>query len=850
MATPSPVSYRFGTFELQPEERRLLSGGAPVTMGPRAFDLLVTLVERHGRLITKDELLERVWPKVVVEENALQTQISALRKILGAAAIATVSGSGYRFTLNVTLAAAEPQNKLPTKHNLPQPLTSFIGREKEMAQVRLLLGRTRLLTLTGAGGCGKTRLAIQVGQAMLESHPEGVWFVDLATLAEPSLVARTVAAALGLKEQQGKSLAQTIAQRLAATRPLLVIDNAEHLAETVAALVDELLSHCERVIFLVTSRQPLALPGELAYRVPSLSVPDPKRDTTPQRLAAFDSVRLFVDRARLQRPHFVVTAEIALAVASICHQLDGIPLAIELAAPRVRSMSVEEVNRRLDQRFGLLTSGSRSALHRQRTLRAMIDWSYDLLNEAERALFCRASVFVGGWTLEAAERVCVEEGSEAAATLDLLTSLADKSLVVAEEQDGISRYRMLETVRQYARERLKEDESGGQWQSRHVAYYLAMAEEIAPQLRTSSLAPGLDKLEVEHDNMRAALAWCVGARADVSRGLRLANALWLFWWYRGYSGEGLALLVTMLKHVPPDEDPAVRATAIHAAGEFSYLRGDFESAQSFHEQSLAIRRTLGDLDAVARSLNGIGNATQLRGDLSAARGFHEEALAIWRQLGNSKSVSGALNNLANIALARGDLTAARELHEEGLAIRRELGDRWGIATSLLNLAALAREQGEYADAGDKGRESLALYRELGERRGAAYCLGNMAVVAFEQGDLPAADALNRQCLTELMELGDQWAMADIIRGLADVCATMNVPKAARMWGAVERLRDSMGAPRSVADRAKHESRVAAARVALGDDAAFDEAWRQGREMDLQQAVDYALQVESGGVAAS
>jgi non-specific serine/threonine protein kinase len=847
MATPSLVSYRFGTFELQPEERRLLSGGAPVTMGPRAFDLLVTLVERHGRLITKDELLERVWPKVVVEENALQTQISALRKILGAAAIATVSGSGYRFTLNVTLAAAEPQNKLPTKHNLPQPLTSFIGREKEMAQIRLLLSRTRLLTLTGAGGCGKTRLAIQVGQAMLESHPEGVWFVDLATLAEPSLVARTVAAALGLKEQQGKTLAQTIAQRLAATRPLLVIDNAEHLAETVAALVDELLSHCERVIFLVTSRQPLALPGELAYRVPSLSVPDPEQDATPQRLAAFDSVRLFVDRARLQRPHFMVTAEIALAVASICHQLDGIPLAIELAAPRLRSMSVQEVNRRLDQRFGLLTTGPRTALYRQRTLRAMIDWSYDLLSQAEQALLCRASVFAGGWTLEATERVCVDEGEDPAAALALLSSLADKNLVQAEEQDGATRYRMLETVRQYASNRLDDGGSSVDWHARHFDYHLALAQEISPRLLEGDPRALLDRLETEHDNLRAAWAWSAGPAGEALRGLKLAVALGRFWSLRGHHGEGLAVLEQAIEATRGMAATTERAAALHSAAVFLLMRGSLERARVFLEESLAIWREIGHLESVANVLVAFGILAAQRADYAAARASFEESLALHERLGVADKIPDDLSHLGSLAAGLEEFDSARAFHEKSLALRRERADRWGVAASLHNLATVAVAAGQHEQARARSDEALAIAREIGDPRLIARCGIVRGDLANLQGDVAAAAALLRGCLPTLVTVGDQASIADVLAGLAVASAGTDGTRGARLWGAMQQSLQTNGVTRMPTWQRRDERNIAAARAVFGDDAAFDRAWEEGRAMDLEQAVRYALADETAQV---
>lgn len=844
MATTSPVRYRFGTFELQPEERRLLAGGAPVTLGRRAFDLLVTLVERDGRLTTKDELLERVWPRVVVEANALQSQISALRKVLGAEAIATVAGSGYRFTLRVVQVAAEQRRESLPKHNLPQPVTSFIGRDKEIAQIGLLLTRTRLLTLTGAGGCGKTRLAIQAAQGLVESYPDGIWFIELAAHADPGLVPNTVATALGLGEQRGQTVAQSIASHVSTSRPLIVLDNAEHLVVAVTALVDELLTRCERVIFLITSRQQLGLAGELAFRVPSLSVPDPKRDATPQRLAGFESVQLFVDRAQLQRPHFAVTAEVAPVLASICHQLEGIPLAIELAAPRLRSMSIEEVNRRLDQRFGLLTSGSRTTSHRQRTLRATIDWSYDLLSEAEQALLCRASVFAGGWTLEAAERVCIAEGDEATGTLELLASLADKSLVVAEEHDGVSRYRMLETVRQYARERLKEEGVGRQWQNRHLSYFLAIAEEIAPRLKDADPRPWLDRLETEHDNMRAAMEWCSGAGADPNRGLRLANSLWRFWMLRGHLGEGLAALVRSLELTRGSGSPADRATALNAAGSLAFLRSDLNDSQSFLEESLAIRRRLGDLKDIAQSLGGLGNTAQRRGGHSAARAFYQESIEISRRLGDKRAVAILLNNLATIADDLGEYAEARVLHEESLSIREELCDRAGIASSLLNLAAVAQNQGEYLEAKGKCEESLAVHQELGDPRGVAWCLVQLGIFANDRGDFAAAEEFFRACLPRLVDLGDQWAMTFALDGFANACATTQGSRAACLWGATERLREASGTPHHRMGRAHEERDVAVARTSFGDDASFDRAWQHGRTMNLQQAVDFALGVEA------
>ena len=433
MTATSSGSYRFGGFELQPDERRLLASGAAVRVGRNAFDVLRVLVERSGHLVTKDQLFERVWPKLVVEENTLQAHVSALRKILGPDAIATVAGRGYRFALEVTHVEAVPG---PTpKNNLPRPSTSFIGREKQVSELKHLLGITRLLTLTGSGGCGKTRLAIQVAAEQLQRYPDGTSYAELADLATPALVPQAVATVLGAKEQAGKSLMHALAAHVGTKRLLLILDNAEHVLGACAQLADAMLRECEQLVILVTSRERLGIAGEHTYRVPSLEVPDAAAGIDPEQVAAYESARLFIDRARLQQPHFVVTAENAAAVAAICQRLDGIPLAIELAAPRVRSMSVAEVSRRIDQRFSLLTGGSRTALPRHRTLRALIDWSYDLLNEREKAMLSRLAIFAGGCTLEASEQVCAGDGVGSGEVRELLASLVDKHLLVADDNE-------------------------------------------------------------------------------------------------------------------------------------------------------------------------------------------------------------------------------------------------------------------------------------------------------------------------------------------------------------------------------------------------------------------------------
>src|SRR5208282_2230475 len=447
--------------------------------------------------VTKDELLDRVWPNMVVEEAALRVQVLALRKVLGADAIATVSGQGYRFMLPVTKGGIET-NRLPTpKHNLPYQLTSFIGRQQEIAQLKGLVTANRLVTLTGAGGAGKSRLAMEVAGQLLDAFADGVWMVELAALSDAKVLPQAVAAALTLNEQPARPVIETLGDYLASKRLLLVLDNAEHLLDACARFVDVVLSRSPDAAVIVTSRERLAMAGELTYRVPSLRVPIPGDNLAPDALLTYEGIRLFVDRARLLRPDFSVTSENATSLASICYRLDGIPLAIELAAPRLRSMSVEELSQGLDQRFALLTDGSRTALPRHRTLRSTIDWSYYLLREPEKLFLQRLSVFAGGWTLAAAEGVCTGECIEQRDVLDLLTSLADKSLVVPEQEDVQTRYRLLETVRQYARDRLEDSGGSAVARVRHRDYYLALAEEADPKLRGLEQAEWLRRLEEE-----------------------------------------------------------------------------------------------------------------------------------------------------------------------------------------------------------------------------------------------------------------------------------------------------------------------------------------------------------------
>lgn len=729
-----------------------------------------------------------------------------------------------------------------TPNNLPQQLTSFVGRVKEMQEVKQLLGKTRLLTLTGSGGCGKTRLAMQVAAEVLESYPDGVWLVELAALADPAGVPQSVAMTLGLSEQARKSLTQTLVEHLASRRLLLVLDNAEHLLGACATLTHEVLRHCREVALLATSREPLGVDGELLYRVPSMAVPGSPEDVTPQALAQYESVNLFVERARLHLPRFVVNSQNARALASVCNRLDGIPLALELAAARVRSMSVAEIDSRLDHRFNLLTGGSRTSLPRQQTLRSLIDWSFDLLTEAEKSLLQRLSVFTGGWTMASAESMCVG-GSipDGKSVVDLLTALVDKSLALSEDRGGSTRYRLLETVRQYAREGLEKEGELSFWRARHLEHFVALGEEADPHLTGDDQQAWLDRLDREHDNLRAALAWSCARDGDPALGLRLAAAVWWFWLVRGYWTEGSGYLRSVIEASSRDPASLSRAKALIGVGALLEKVDDYAAARARFEQALSVYRELGDQRGIANSLTNLGNTAREQGNYAEARTFHEEGLSIYRALGPRWNEAIALGNLGIDVYDQGDYEYATTLYEQGLAIFRELGDRRSIALSLNFLGIAARQRGNHASAKALHDESLSVFRELGDRWGIAWAYMNLGKLAFARNDHASAFALFKESLVIQQEIGERLGVAETLEGLGHVAFHLSGSKCAiSVLAVAERLRSQIGAPRVPDERARYDERVAAVRAAVGDDAAFDEMWREASTMSLAQAIECAL----------
>ncbi len=656
----------------------------------------------------------------------------------------------------------------PTSHNLPVEPTPLIGREQEVAEVHDALVReeVRLLTLTGPGGTGKTRLGLQVATELLDHFRHGVFFVPLADITDPGLIVSKIAQPLGVREGRSQPLLENLKGYLQGKHMLLLLDNFEHVGAA-APVVADLLAAAPQLKVLVTSRAVLNLRGEHGFPVPPLKLPDRLDLRSLERLGTCEAVRLFIERARAANARFALTDENAAAVAEICHRLDGIPLAIELAASRVRVLTAEEIAARLDDRFRLLASGSRTALPRQQTLRALIDWSHDLLSESERVLLRRLSVFAGGWTLLAAEEVCSGGSIEAWEVLDLLAHLIDKSLVVAEPQDGRQRYRFLETLQQYGQERLAESKETDEFAYKHAEHFMKMAEESYGELWGPQQGYWLTRLETEHDNLRTALEWMT---RDVGREemlLQMAGSLWRFWEIRGYISEGRAWLERALAR-NPNASAYLRANGLRGAGMLARQQGDYAQAKAMHEQSLALFRETGDKLGIARELDVLGEIAQCQGNYPQAIELHRESLALRYEIGDEEGIAVSLGQLGRVARRRGRYQLAQDLLEESLELHRERGDKLYTALSLNNLGLVACLLCEYGRAISLFEEALSLYRELNDRLGISNALQNLGNVAKEQGDMQRAKTLYQACLALKQELGGKRGIARVMADLAEV----------------------------------------------------------------------------------
>jgi predicted ATPase/two-component SAPR family response regulator len=685
---------------------------------------------------------------------------------------------------------------------LPLELTSFVGREQELAEVELLLDTTRLLTISGPGGCGKTRLALSMAANVAPGFSGGVYFVGLASIADPALVPGAVARTLGVREAPNFSVLEALEKRLEVDETLLLMDNCEHLVEACAGLADALLRSCPYLKILTTSREILGVSGEVVWAAPPLSVLDDRDAPSPEALLRHDAARLFVERARSVFPAFALTEEDAPALARLCRRLDGMPLAIELAAARTRVLSVEQIAERLDDDFRLLAGGGRTAPPRQQTMRATIDWSHDLLSEKEKVLFRRLSVFAGGFSLEAAEEVCAGKGLERDEVMDLLTHLVDKSLALVVEQSGEARYRLLETVRQYGRENLEEAGEAYEVRRRQAAWSLALVERAEPHLKGRRQVEWLERLEREHDNLRAAIRWLL-EEDQIETVARFSGALWFFWHVRGYQSEGDCYAREALEkgNVLP---VGTRAKTVRARAVMSYGLVSPERTTRLFEESAALFRQAGDKSGLAQSLAGVGVGALMQGDMERSRALLEESLQLYRELGDKVGIGSVLAHLAMVFLRNGDCAQAARYFEEALSLSRETGHRHSGYLSLRNLALMTR--GNHLRAAELYAEALGLAVELGDKADIAYCLEGLAGVATSRGDLERATSL---------------------------------------FGASEALLETVGTPLypHAQDRSSIERTLRVLRSRLGE-TAFAAAWEDGRLMAPEQAVAYALDKRS------
>jgi predicted ATPase/DNA-binding winged helix-turn-helix (wHTH) protein len=750
------VFYEIGPFRLDPEAGVLTRDGVPTALGARAVAVLKTLVEHPDEFLSKARILDAAWPNLVVEEGNLSVQVAAIRRVLSSADagrwIETLPKRGYRFSGPLVL---RPQTQASVASgsirppNIPEPLTSFIGRERDLVELKQLLAVRRLITLLGIGGIGKTRLALQVAGEIADTYTDGVWLAELASINDPSLVPASVAQALGLHERTGRPLTETLCAHLKPLKLLLILDNCEHLLDACATLVEGILRGTSQVAIIATSREPLRVAGEQTYNLPTLSLPDVT--ASMETAASSEAVQLFVERVQQHQPGFRMTPDQCSAIAELCVHLDGIPLALELAAARARSLSIEQINARLGDRFRLLTTGSRTALPRHQTLQAAFDWSFQLLVPAERAVLRRLAAFAGSFTLDAAASVVSDEGIDQHAVLDLLSQLVERSLIVADTSNAGGRYRLLETTRAYALEKLTEADEVDTIKRRHAQYFRILFENAPDDWLRIPDADWYARYLPELDNVRAALDWALGACGDATLAVGLAGRSQLLWSRSSLWSEGRQRLASASGQIgdktPPLDEARLRyslgmlwitsaptqalaalergvdlyrrlgnevgiGNALLGLGLVCTFMGRFEQAAAFFLEALPFLERAGLRRPLARYFEGYAFLTMLTGDLASARMHFEKALSLYRGAGAESMAVAVLINLADLTWALGDLDAALAGFREAIALIRKAPalpkDMLGFG--LTNLAGVHVERGELAEALTAAREGLPLRR--------------------------------------------------------------------------------------------------------------------------------------------
>jgi predicted ATPase/DNA-binding XRE family transcriptional regulator len=758
--------------------------------------------------------------------------------------------------------------------NLPISSSSFIGRKKEQVEITHLIERSRLVTLTGVGGIGKSRLSLQTASALFDHFPEGIWLVELASLSDPAMVLQAIIKALELTEQADKALDLSLTDFLKTRKALLILDNCEHLIQACAQTVETLLQSCRNLHILITSREALRLAGETIYLVPPLNTPD-LQHLSIGSLPKYESVQLLVERAQSASYGFSLTPENAPAVAQICQQLDGIPLALELAAGRVNVLGVEEIATRLDQRFKLLTGGSRTALPRHQTLRAMIDWSHDLLSEPEGILLHRLSVFAGSWTLQGAEWVCASPGIEPSEVLNLLNQLLNKSFILVEhkQQQG-TRYRMLETIRQYAHEKLLESESNASFRGRHLAYYAEFTAQAEPKLYRSNQVFWLKKLDHELENIYSAIEWSLSTNSRLGLHLLLNWMVIWFWGDHGETHRVLDWLVRLLDQYP-DTD-SLRARALAAYGHLLGLAGNIERAEVITNQALALARLISDKRTEAFSLWVLGSMTRTRDtklatsvlekslalyrsiddklgqanvlhflpfshhDLERSKTYLFESMEIYREWGHLAGLAGCLLDLGHAAIYESDFFSAEKWLTEAKTLYIDLGNPSGEAYALTFLGTLAFWQADYLQACAYLEEAITIFERVGNSSYAWPCT-HMAYVLLRQGDLTRAKEMFRLGVQQFQNAKNIIGVTFGLEGLAGFHVNQgNVQLAALLIGWADFMRTKIGDHRPPIEQADFDKSITACLAKMGE-AAFSDAYDEGKMMSLEEAIAYALE---------
>ena len=739
-----------------------------------------------------------------------------------------------RFTeVRGRLEAARAQHPVSTPptptsgilRGVPRPRTTFIGRVGTLESLADALSRTQLITLIGPGGSGKTRLATELARCAVHRFSDAVCWVELASIRQPEFLPGLVAGAIGVEDRPNKPTIDAIAERLAERSALIIFDNCEHVLTAAAEFIDQLLRAAPLVHILATSRERLRVQGECLWQVAGLTLP--ADDVTPAETSRSEAIALFEDRARLIVSEFKVNASNVATVARICRRLDGIPLAIEFAAARVRAMSPEQIERCLEDRFRLLADDTHAAPERFRTLRAAVDWSYDMLSEREQRMLRRLSVFAGGWTLEATCAVCVPGGNPESnadldefEVLDLLTSLVDKSLIrIERHRSDPPRYSLLETVREYAAEKLAETDDGPATVGRHLEFFLCYATDAALHFAEPDQARWLERIEADHKNILAALAHPDATADDAAKSCRLCAAMLRFWQFHSHFRTGLHACARILASPALPRDAPDRAAALVTAATMATKLGDLRASDQFAAEALDISRSHADDPIAARALNALGNSAYFRGEFEDAERFHTQSLEIRRGLADRDGIGASLNNLANIAIDRDRLDAARSLYEQALEFNRQSGNRAGQAINLYNLSIIAYRLGQFEQAKRRLRQSLGIRRDMGDRFGTAETLCQLARVATKDDHPEAARALHGEALRTRAELGDRLGICDSLDAIAAFASDLSEHiRVAEILGAASRLREATGAVRSAWEHSDLDTAIASSRTALGEPA--------------------------------